>query len=286
MSTERVVHKPIFIIGSGRSGTTILYELLSAHPDLAWITNLTDTYPTLPFLSLLSNGPLKRINGYFGPSGEAINVYDYCGITRPIYDEKRALRASDLTSTMESRLRGIIVSHLKYMNKKRFVSKNTLNVARISFLRDVFPDAKFIHIVRNACAVASSLSRVAWWEGLNIWWCGKTPKQWVSEGGDPFELCARHWCRQVSEVVSQKAQISKENFYEIKYEELASNKLSTINKIARYLELDYTEHYNEIVSSIFVSSKSIDKWADEISSKDQETIKFHAKSMMKYYGYT
>jgi len=34
------VHRPIFIMGSPRSGTGILYRTMARHPDLAWSENL------------------------------------------------------------------------------------------------------------------------------------------------------------------------------------------------------------------------------------------------------
>ena len=41
---------PLFIVGCGRSGTTIVYELLCEHPDLAWFSNYAERWPALPQL--------------------------------------------------------------------------------------------------------------------------------------------------------------------------------------------------------------------------------------------
>jgi len=56
---------------------------------------------------------------------------------------------------------------------------------RIGFLQAIFPDAKFIHIVRDGCAVANSrMNAPFWkgWQGLNTWG-GQMPRA-LSAGMD------------------------------------------------------------------------------------------------------
>src|SRR5579883_1160482 len=45
------IQKPIFIVGCHRSGTTVLYEALAKHPDLAYFTNASNQMPRAPILS-------------------------------------------------------------------------------------------------------------------------------------------------------------------------------------------------------------------------------------------
>ena len=46
--------RPIFIVGTGRCGSTILYQLLSNHPQLGWISSWVDAFPMLPWLTVLN----------------------------------------------------------------------------------------------------------------------------------------------------------------------------------------------------------------------------------------
>ncbi|NIW23749.1 MAG: sulfotransferase, partial [Gammaproteobacteria bacterium] len=45
------IEPPFFIVGSGRSGSSILYQLLAVHPQLCWVSRLTDRFPWAPWLS-------------------------------------------------------------------------------------------------------------------------------------------------------------------------------------------------------------------------------------------
>ena len=83
------IKKPIFIIGSGRSGTTILYKLLSIHPEVCWFSNYSDIFPNNPFLPILHRiidipligKELKKANISFKPHSlipkpsEGNNIY-------------------------------------------------------------------------------------------------------------------------------------------------------------------------------------------------------------------
>ena len=45
------LRKPIFIVGTGHSGTTIFSQIFSEHPNLAWLSSLTSDFPTRLFLN-------------------------------------------------------------------------------------------------------------------------------------------------------------------------------------------------------------------------------------------
>jgi len=131
--------QPVFVVGSGRSGTTILYKLLVGHADLAWISNLTDLYPQFPQLSILSRIPGRRRFPHLWPSAEAIQVYEYCGVMEKLRQKRESLVESDVTEEARSRLQYVVRSHMRWMGRRRFINKNTENTMRIRYLKEVFP---------------------------------------------------------------------------------------------------------------------------------------------------
>jgi len=48
------IERPIFVIGTGRSGTTLFFHLLALHPDLAWFSNFGNRWYRHAWPALLS----------------------------------------------------------------------------------------------------------------------------------------------------------------------------------------------------------------------------------------
>ena len=46
------ISKPVIFIGSGRSGTTIISEIVFSHEDLAWPSNYQEYFPSFPLINL------------------------------------------------------------------------------------------------------------------------------------------------------------------------------------------------------------------------------------------
>ena len=112
--------KPIFIIGCSRSGTTIFVDLFSRHKDIA---NWSEA------------GQVLDLN-YFNPNNN---------------HQKIKLRKIDYI-----RIKTLFSFFAYFKNKKRFVNKNPMNSLNIVYLRKIFPDCFFIHLVRDKKAVINS----------------------------------------------------------------------------------------------------------------------------------
>lgn len=115
---------PLFILGAARSGTTVLADCLSLHPDVAyWVEP-------------------KYIWSY-GKPGEAS-------------DSRTAEEANVATKKY---IRNRFLAFLKRSGKSLFIEKTPSNVFRLSFINAVFPEARFIHIIRDGRDVSLSAER-------------------------------------------------------------------------------------------------------------------------------
>lgn len=278
-----IAARPIFVFGSGRSGTTLLFSLLNTHPDVAWVSRLTDRLPTLPQFAFFSRSALLRRHRLFQPSTDAIGMYDHCGLTMEMLKEKGAsLTEADVTPDSARRLRRIVAAHLHAMGRPRFINKSTTNSMRIRMINDIFPDAYFVHIIRNGYAVANSLVRVSWWPDADIWWLGTTPREWQ---GDQHELAAMNWKRQVGEIVEQKAHIPPERFVECRYEDLLSKPIDVVRELAAFCSLPWSEEYAASVRARKVHAGNVDKWKDELDDGAKRTIRGVAGDLLERLGY-
>ena len=195
MSAPAPIDRPIFVIGCGRSGTTVVYDLLCEHEQLGWFSNYTEHF-SAPWLASLSRGRryafVRDHLGRFAPRPhEAHCLWSSCAPARDAIAGNAPLTAADATADEIQCLRSIVRSHLRYQGRRRFVNKNTRNARRIGYLSAVFPDALFVHVARDPRATVASLLRVHFWPTMPIWWCqNRTPEQLVNDGRDAVALAA------------------------------------------------------------------------------------------------
>lgn len=121
-------HSPIFVVGFPRSGTTLLEQMLDAHPDLCAMDEQ-------PFLQQLA----ERIERHGGGWPDGVAALDQAGCD--------ALRAEywQRVATVATLAPG-----------QRLVDKNPLNLLRLPLIRRLFPQAPIILALRHPCDVLLS----------------------------------------------------------------------------------------------------------------------------------
>ena len=134
---------PIFIVGSGRSGTTLLYNLIAGHIDLGWFSNYTNKYPKIPQLAKLNklyknleiSRNFRKIKGFPLPS-EGYRIWDYFHPVNGGFDKGSSppFDESDVENADIDLMKKTIIKHLKASGSYRFVNKNTRNTRRMLYL--------------------------------------------------------------------------------------------------------------------------------------------------------
>lgn len=246
--------QPVFIVGAPRSGTSLLYKLLCLHPDSAWVSNWLRRAPRLHSLAVL-NRLAGRAEGlrtkvWFGADGDSAYAYGrkrspaHRAFPQPVEGEP-LFRTFDLPeastqvdpSRRQLALRHAVADVTKRAGGRVFVSKRIAHNRRLSLLHGIFPGARFIALTRDGRAVAESLSRVDWWPTSHVWWYGDTPLAWEEQGGDPWELCARHWVNEIEAIENGLAQLPAANVLQLRYEDLIEQPVATLGTVSDFCRL-------------------------------------------------
>ncbi len=291
------IQKPIFIIGSIRSGTTILYGLLSVHPEVCWFSNHTNRYPDfsglaaiqrmldIPFLgarmkrAIISKKPIPpRLNVVPWPD-EGDHIYhSYCGFGKIKNGIENAL-----SEEMEGRLKEKIREHMRFSGKRRFLSKQTANNRRLELLNRMFPDAFYIHSIRDGRAVASSTLQVPWWKDTHIWWLGYKASEWETTGRDPIELCALYWKRTVLEIMRNRY-LFGDRYMEVRYEELTRDVKGMLSKIVHFCELSNPSEFMDLLPEALPNRNY--KWKEQLTESQKSTLSESIGEFLKTLGYS
>ena len=187
------LERPIFMLGCPRSGTTVAVDLFARHPDIA---NLS----------------------------EAQEIWDPRRHLDPEADHHWT--AAEVTPADARRLHTRFEFHRRLHRKARFINKNPRSSVRIDYIRAVFPDAVFLHVLRDGRAVAHSLLREMRRSSLRQRFpfgnfC-KPPHWRELLRDDPAEQAALQWT-EVVRCVRAHRQALGAGYHEFHYEDFCQN---------------------------------------------------------------
>ena len=233
----RPVEKPIFILGTGRSGTTILGIVLSMHKEVGYL-----------------NEP-KAIWHLVHPHEDIIGNYSQ------VPDAKYRLATEDATDEMRQRAFQMFGAYLTATRSKRLVDKYPELIFRVDFVRAIFPDARFIFLVRNGWDTCHSIA--TWSKRLGVqvnsekhdWW-GVDDRKWkllveqlvktspiFSQTSDEVKDFERHLDRAAVEwIVTMREgihlmQTSPDHIHLVRFEDLTSQPDKTLSALCDFCEL-------------------------------------------------
>jgi hypothetical protein len=205
------------IVGAPRSGTTLLRFMLDSHPDLA-------IPPETGFLALAStlNEHGEKLREQFfqsvinHPAGSP-GWKDF-GIEAAAF--RAALAANPAFSVAEG-YRTFYRLYAERFGKPRWGEKTPIYAKHIAVIRDLLPEARFIHVIRDGRDAALSL------RGM-----------WFSPGWR-IETQAAHWREFVQ--AARTAGKGHPDYLEIRYEDLVLKTCDTLKQICAFIDLDYDE---------------------------------------------
>ncbi|MFZ7126475.1 MAG: sulfotransferase family protein [Desulfobacterales bacterium] len=257
---------PIFFIGMPRSGTTIVFEAFARHPDLGWLTNYSDAHPNLAALNAirwLQENRLLKIEGKKTPRihkignrflirpDEAYGFWE-THVGRDFSFDFMAGHQADQETA--ARVRTAILDIVRYQGRSRFSTKLT-GPPRISFLTSIFPDARFVHVVRDGRAVTHSLLKVPFWKqkgGFDgPFWKGLPHEyeQIWEKDRDPGIITALQW-RYVLELTDKERKgICSSQYMEVKYEDFVEKPHDSLNRLFRFCVLKNSANPHHYIDS-------------------------------------
>ena len=257
--------KVIFLVGAGRSGTTLLYKLLCLHPRVGYISNFENRWAACPSglpARLVASAIDAKLAMWFGQGGNAYFVNrPWSKKAFPTPNEGEAIYRRggmplcpepDYVPTLDSarQLRQAFERIRRGAGAEVLVSKRTANNRRIRQLEAIFPEARYVHIVRDGREVTQSLANVEWWDDHTVWWDGRKARDIERAGEDRLSICARTWVREVLELEAQLGRIPSVRRIDLRFEDLLRNPLQEVERVVQFLGLEWTPVYRTAIDSL------------------------------------
>ena len=289
-----MLENPIFIVGTGRCGSTMFHDVLSHHRELGWLSQLANNKPTGLHWNRWGNHALRYpglswlAQRLLTPSEPYRFWEQYCrGFSRPYRD----ITEDDVIPGVVPRVRQALDSAIPA--DSRLLAKIT-GWPRMSYLKAIFPDAKFVHIVRDGRAVVNSVLAAPYfdgWAGPSQWARGElTAEQdsaWKRSGESFVVLAAIGWENRMNAFEAVKRDIPEGDYLEIRYEDFCSRKMEELDRTLDFLGLAdsrFSAAFRQVAQRIEVRSQN-DKWRNDLSGRQQALLNEYLGPIVQRYGY-
>ncbi len=286
------ITKPVIIIGTGRCGSTVLHQLLSAHPQLMWLSGYCDRYPNRPDINrrlviAMGNPLFRRVFGRKVRPDECYRFWDWhaYGFSEPCRD----LLRTDVTPIVKKRVREVMKQMLTPA-RHRLLIKIT-GWSRLGYLNEIFEDAKFVHLIRDGRAVSSSLLHVGFWrgwQGPHGWRAGpltaKDQTTWDSYERSFVALAALEWRIRMRAVEEARRAVDPARLLEVRYEDLCQQPEATLRAVLEFAELPSSREAAACIAATPVEDQG-DRWRHRLTIEQHRILDELLDDDLRRYGY-
>lgn len=266
-----------FFVGSGRSGTTLVQAIFSSHPDLTvvhesqFIPRLARTY--------------GRGDTPFDPTALLADMAkspDFQRMKLSVDVIQREIRAQDVEDFADS-IRLIFRLFAATKEKRLYGDKTPGYVMQMPVIARLFPESRFVHVVRDGRDVALSYLKTDF-----------GPED-LSEG-------ALYWKRRVSRGRATGAVLGPDRYMELRYEDLVQDPEPIVRAVSAFIEIEFDEqmlHFHEAGDRIRSEtahpsvhtnlsrpiSAATSDWRSEMSTGEAAVFDVLAGRTLEQFGY-
>lgn len=297
----QIKHEPLFIIGHWRAGTTLLHELM--------VLDERHTSPTtyeclVPNHFLLSEDFARRFLNFLLPSHRPMDnmptgwdrpqedEFAMCNLGAPSpyltiafpnhppqyqeYLTLEGLEPADLERWKQTLVR--FLKQITFRTPKRIVLKSPPHTCRIKTLLEIFPKARFLHIVRDPFVVYPST--------VNLWKTlyrkhGLQPPRYEGLEEHVFETFERMYRK----FEAERDLIPADRFCEIRYEDLVKDPVGNVRTIYEKLNLGGFETVLPALEEYVAGTAGYQTNKYELSPELREQISRRWAGFIRQYGY-
>lgn len=265
-----------FFLGAPRSGTTLFRAIFDYHPDMA----VPDESNFVPVLGR-SRNRYERPYG-FAASALLNDLFRQRSFRRWGLSQDRVREAFDTHPPADypDAVRALFGLYAEAQGKSRYADKTPQYVMSIPLLAELFPEAKFIHIIRDGRDVALSALDVDFGP-RGIGSAALSWKDFVGEGRQAGERLGTRYC-------------------EVRYEEILESPESTLASLCEFIDLAfdpamlrYFERSEKIAAPaawsrrhvLLPPTKGLRDWRTQMPPRDVGIFESLAGDLLEELGY-
>ncbi|NDU77661.1 sulfotransferase [Actinomadura sp. DSM 109109] len=272
--------RPVFVLGCPRSGTTLVQQMLHSHRRIAFPSETRFVHVSYDIRHRF--GDLERadnrralaewITGGEGTKFQVLRL-DAAAVVEEIVQGP---------PTLGSAIAAVFRAYARHHGKPRWGDKRPSYFRRVPMLRRMFPDAQFVHLVRDGRDAVSSLMRMPWFDG-------------------DITAAALTWREAVDMGARLRTRLGPETFYEFRYEDLVAEPEDALTRLCAFLGEEYdpamTTAYRHARRTVparrkwhlgtheAVNDRHVGAWRDRLEAEDADFVQYVLASRLRRHGY-
>ena len=299
---HKLPEDPIIIIGHWRTGSTFLHQLLALDNNLV-TTNVFQgsipdsfltsrkSYEPIMGRALRGTRPMDQVKlSMDEPLEDEYALFRLCSyspLERLVFPKSKEYFLNQFPNFLpEGEKLKEWKEAVKYLykkltleNSKTILIKSPFHSFRMDVLNEIFPKARYIHIMRHPLKVIPSTIRM--WDIVGTQ--NAMNKKWVKPSIKDTSLLLFEMLNKIDE---DKKKLPKDRFYELKFEELEENPMKEIKSIYKQLNVEFSEGFEKQINEFLISVKEYQKNKYTMPESDKLEINNILKSWMAEKDYS
>jgi hypothetical protein len=270
---------PVFVVGSVRSGTTLLRLMLDRHPDLA-IPSESQFIPVLwkRRKRYGAGGRIENREAWLKDVTSQPAVRFWSISVEDVRAELDSVRPLDFARAIEV----IFCCYARRNGKSRWGDKTPQYVDRLALIGTLFPNARFVHVIRDGRDVALSMID-------------------LNRLHQRAATTAFFWARSIRRGRHVGQRLGPERYMEVRYEWLLDDPEGELRRVSEFLDLPYDpvmlrhdpdailhlpDRHRPIHSRLALPlTKGLRDWRHEMNPKEIEEFEAIAGRELEALGY-
>lgn len=302
IKAHKLPDNPIIIIGHWRTGSTFLHQLLALDSNLvtsnvfqgsipdSFLTS-RKSYEPIMGRALKGTRPMDQVKlSMDEPLEDEYALFRLCSyspLERLIFPKSKEYFLNNFPNFLPTDEKlpkwkesvRYFYKKLTLENNKIILIKNPFHSFRINVLNEIFPKARYIHIIRHPHKVVPSTIRM--WDivGTQNTMNKKWTKPKVNETSNLL-------LRMMRKIDADLKELPKDRYFEIKFEDLEQNPITEIKSIYKHLNVEFSIKYEEQINEFLISVKEYQKNKYVMPVGDKLEINNILKSWMTDKNYS
>lgn len=287
---------PVFVLGTGRCGSTLVHEVLCQHPDVRFVNNLQNRFTALERFTAGGGQVYRRMPPAFTKKGrvrfapsEAYDLLDRR--VAPMFSRSlRDLTATDATPYLAGRMRATF--DLAAPDGAGTVVHKFTGWPRARFLDAVFPGARFLHVIRDGRAVANSWLQMPWWlgyQGPEHWQWGPLPpryrREWEGHDRSFVALAGIAWKLLLDQHDECRAAVGADRWLDVRYEDVVEDPIGTFDRARRHIGLAEDSRFDRRLRTYSFERSRTDAFRDDLGRRDVAILEDVLGERLAQLGY-